>query len=245
MQIHTMTKVRPLTFSPTHVGAFGTGWQPAPRGMAFGLMQRLGEHHPGTLTHSVQVARLTLLMWALAPAWLGPREGVMLSGLLHDIGKLFVPSELLSADHRLSDAEFAVMAEHPGRGALLLRQMGFADGVVAAAHEHHERWSGDGYPTGRPAKLLSPLSRAVATADAFSAMIEPRSYCRALTVEQGLAELAACRGGQFDPATVDLLHTGMEGWARQAKPEPGRWLDAELDRPKRRSPCHRQNGGQS
>lgn len=210
MQISTVRSPPTPAFSLTDVGAFGTRVRAAALGTALELLDQLGAHHAGTVMHSVQVARLTLVMWAAAPAWLGPYETVMLSGLLHDVGKLFIPRDILASTHTLTDAEFAVMREHPGRGAMLLEQLGFSDEVVAAARDHHERWSGNGYPSGRAARLLPPLSRAVATADAFSAMIGPRPYRRTLTIQQALAELTACRGTQFDPTTVDLLHAGME-----------------------------------
>lgn len=231
MQINAALRSTTPAFSLADAGAFGTRVQAAALGTAFGLLDQLNAHHPGTVAHSVRVARLTMAMWSAAPAWLGPYETVLLGGLLHDAGKLFVPSEILASDRKLSEAEFAVMREHPRRGAMLLDQLGFAEAVVAAARDHHERWSGGGYPSGRPSLLLSPLSRAVAAADAFSAMIEPdRPYRRTLTMEEALAEMDACRGTQFDPTTVDLLHAGMEAWIDQIPSVSAPGTDAEMAR---------------
>ena len=230
MQINAVMSLPTPAFSLADSGAFGTRVQAAALGTALGLIDRLSAHHPGTVMHSVQVARLTLVMWNVGPAWLGPHETVMLGGLLHDVGKLFVPKEILGSDRKLTPAEFAVMREHPRTGAVLLEQLGFSDGVVAAARDHHERWSGNGYPTGRAARLLSPLSRAVATADAFSAMIEPRPYRRTMTIAQALAEIANCRGTQFDPTTVDLLHAGIEAEGSPAINSPLAGIDYEITR---------------
>jgi putative nucleotidyltransferase with HDIG domain len=216
MRINAASTLPKHAFSLSDAGAFGTSVQAAALGTAFGLLDQMNAHHPGTVAHSVRVARLTMAMWSAGPTWLGPHETVLLGGLLHDAGKLFIPREILNADRKLTDAEFTAMRDHPRQGAALLEELGFADAVVAAARDHHERWSGAGYPTGRPSMLLSPLSRAVAAADAFSAMIEPdRLYRRSRTVAEALAEMDACRGTQFDPTTIDLLHAAMETWRDQ------------------------------
>lgn len=231
MQINASLPLATPAFSLADAGAFGTRVQAAALGTAFGLLDQLNAHHQGSVAHSVRVARLTMAMWSVAPAWLGPYETVLLGGLLHDAGKLFVPREILASDQKLTAAEFTVMRDHPRRGAVLLEHLGFDDAVVAAARDHHERWSGGGYPTGRPAMLLSPLSRAVAAADAFSAMIEPdRPYRRTLTMEEALTEMDACRGTQFDPTTVDLLHAGMDAWLDQAQPLSQPAMDAGMAR---------------
>lgn len=206
--------------------ACGTSLEVGTRHAALGLLSQLNAHHPGTGDHSVRVARLMIAMWSVDSTWLGLYETVLLAGLLHDAGKLFVDREILDANRKLTEAELAAMQDHSGQGAALLEELGFADAVVAAARDHHERWSGGGYPTGRPSSQLSPLSRALAAADAFSAMIEPhRAYRRPRTVPEALAEMNACRGTQFDPTAVDLLHAATDrqihkaGWV--SAPESG------------------------
>jgi putative nucleotidyltransferase with HDIG domain len=201
---------------------------------AFGLLSQLNAHHPGTGDHSIRVARLTIAMWSVDATWLCRYETVLLGGLLHDAGKLFVDREILDANRKLSEAESAAMQGHSGQGAALLEELGFADAVVTAARDHHERWSGGGYPTGRPSSQLSPLSRAVAAADAFSAMIEPnRSYRRPRTVAEALIEMNACRGTQFDPMAVDLLHAATDLQIHPTRAVAAPKSDAGMARPAR------------
>lgn len=185
---------------------------------ALDLLKRLRAHHPATARHSQQVSRLALMMRDEAPDGLGAPMTVTLGGLLHDVGKLYVPLEILTAERKLGEAEFMEMQQHARRGAALLEEMNFSDEVVAVARNHHERWSGNGYPSGLPSRHLSALSRAVAVADAFSAMIEPRSYSRRLTQAEALAELRAGRGTQFDPVMVDLLHAAIAAWSGVRQP---------------------------
>jgi putative nucleotidyltransferase with HDIG domain len=180
---------------------------PALRGEAAGaLLERLRAHHAPTAAHSIRVARVLMALWGGAPDRLGDAETALMAGALHDIGKLFVPAGTLGSGRGLAPAELVAIRAHPETGARVLASLGFPPAVVAAARGHHERWDGGGYPSGRPASELHPLTRAVAVADSFVAMVEPgRAYRAPLTREAALAEVARCRGTQFDPAAADLL----------------------------------------
>jgi putative nucleotidyltransferase with HDIG domain len=170
------------------------------------LLDQLGRHHVASLAHSRRVARVLLAICGAAPERFPDPGTVLLAGLLHDVGKLEVPAATLGSGGALSQAEFALVRRHPEAGAELLQELGFAAAVVAAARDHHERWDGRGYPAGRPGALLDPLSRALAVADSFVAMVEPgRAYRAPLDQAAALAEIARCRGTQFEPAAADLL----------------------------------------
>lgn len=175
-------------------------------GATLALIDQLRRHHPPTAAHSVRVSRALMAMWARDPGRLGDPELVLMAGALHDIGKLFVPAATLGSGRRLDGAEFEAVRQHPSTGAGVLSSLGFPEEVAAAARGHHERWSGGGYPTGCLAETLSPLTRAVAVADAFVAMVEPgRAYRAPMTKAAALDEIAACSGSHFDPVAAETL----------------------------------------
>ncbi|MBO1078197.1 HD-GYP domain-containing protein [Roseomonas haemaphysalidis] len=195
------------------------------------LLAALRTHHPASADHSIRVATVLLAMASTPAAQLGEPALVVAAGLMHDLGKLFLPVSLLDAARGLTAEETVAMRAHPGTGAETLTALRFPDAVVAAARDHHERWLGGGYPSGCRGITLSPLSRAVCVADAFVAMIEPgRSYRPRLTVAQALTEVEACSGTQFDPGFAAVLVQGL-GPAFQQElgldAAPGRWQPRE------------------
>jgi putative nucleotidyltransferase with HDIG domain len=197
-----------LTQQVLAVASPGDGFvTPDRRGRATrALLEQLRRHHAPTALRSVRVARVLTAMAEPAPELLGDAETVLLAGALHDIGKLFVPAELLGSARGLSVEDWAAVRCHPEAGARLLTSLGFPPLVICAARDHHERWDGGGYPSGKPSSGMHPLARAVAVADAFVAMVEPqRTYRPPMTREAALAEIARCRGTQFEPAAADLL----------------------------------------
>jgi HD-GYP domain-containing protein (c-di-GMP phosphodiesterase class II) len=103
-----------------------------------------------------------------------------------------------------------MIQRHPEAGASVLRKLGFSDQVVAVARDHHERWGGGGYPSGRRADGTDVLARVIAVADSYVAMVEPgRHYRRRIENQAALREIVACRGTQFDPVAADLLVAAM------------------------------------
>lgn len=174
------------------------------------LLATIRRHHPATANHSVRVATVLLAMWSHRPDGLGDMAEVVAAGLLHDLGKIFLPTSLLDAARRLDQQETRMMRAHPVTGAETLAALRYPEAVQAAARDHHERWQGGGYPTGRAGTALSPLARAICVADSFVAMIEPgRAYRRHLSVAEALREIQDCSGTQFDPEFAALLVEGL------------------------------------
>jgi putative nucleotidyltransferase with HDIG domain len=191
------------------------------------LLAALRRHHPTSADHSIRVATVLLAMSTCARGALGDPALVVAAGLMHDLGKLFLPVSLLDAARGLTRAELKAMRAHPVTGAETLAALRFPEPVVAAARDHHERWQGGGYPSGGRGEMLPALSRAVCVADSFVAMIEPgRVYRPRLTVAEALAEVESCSGSQFDPGFARLLVEGL-GPAFQQElgldAAPGRW----------------------
>ncbi|MCX4780962.1 HD-GYP domain-containing protein [Streptomyces sp. NBC_01264] len=141
-------------------------------------------------------------------------EVVRIAGILHDVGKLGVPTRLLRKDGPLTPEERRIIELHPEYGHEMVRGIGFLGEARAAILHHHERVDGSGYPYGLTGEQIPVLARVVAVADAFDAMTSTRSYSRARPVPVALAELERCAGAQFDPDMVRALveAIGRQGW---------------------------------
>ncbi|WP_051893191.1 HD-GYP domain-containing protein [Streptomyces erythrochromogenes] len=141
-------------------------------------------------------------------------EVVRIAGILHDVGKLGVPTRLLRKDGPLTPQERRIIELHPEYGHEMVRGIGFLGEARSAILHHHERVDGTGYPYGLTGEQIPVLARVVAVADAFDAMTSTRSYSRARPVPTALAELERCAGAQFDPAMVRALTDaiGRHGW---------------------------------
>ena len=124
------------------------------------------------------------------------------SSVLHDVGKIQTPDDLLGAPHELSVDQFDVIKQHCIDGeAMLGDAMFFATGRVVA-REHHERWDGTGYPDGKSGEDISLAARIVAVADVFDALTSKRPYKEAWSSERGIAAIEADSGKHFDPGVV-------------------------------------------
>jgi putative nucleotidyltransferase with HDIG domain len=147
-------------------------------------------------------------------------EMLRFAGMLHDIGKLSVPTTLLAKDGPLTPDERAVIQSHPVRGVDMVREIDFLEEAYNAIMHHHERFDGRGYPAGLAADRIPVYARIIAVADAFDCMTSTRSYRRARTVDEAVAELWHCAGTQFDPAMVRGLVSALA--AAEARGEPWR-----------------------
>ncbi len=127
---------------------------------------------------------------------------VHIAGLVHDVGKIGVPEAVLSKPGRLTDDEYEMIKKHPEIGVRILRDIPNFDDIIPGVMSHHERFDGNGYPQ-RLAGLDIPLfGRIVGIADAFDAMSSTRTYRRALSSSDVLAEMQRCAGTQFDPDLI-------------------------------------------
>ncbi|MFI2375942.1 HD domain-containing phosphohydrolase [Streptomyces sp. NPDC018964] len=155
-------------------------------------------------------------------------EVLRFAGILHDVGKLGVPTRLLTKNGPLTPEERRVIELHPEYGHEMVRGISFLGEARAAVLHHHERLDGAGYPYGLTGSQIPESARVVAVADAFDAMTSTRSYSRARPVSVALEELRRCAGTHFDPRMVAALirAIGRDGWhpavtADEARPAPG------------------------
>jgi HD domain len=172
-----------------------------------------------TRGHSDRVSRGSVMI-AREIGMRGERvEAIRYAGMLHDVGKLGVPTRVLQKNGKLTEAEYAAIQLHPIRGLDIVREIGFLDEALAGIMHHHERIDGRGYPMGLAGDEIPEFARVLAVADAFDSMTSNRSYRGARPVAEAIAELRKWAGTQFDPAFVDAFVAAVkrEGWHR---PEP-------------------------
>lgn len=150
-------------------------------------------------------------------------EVLRFAGILHDVGKLGVPTRLLRKDGPLTPEERRVIELHPEYGHEMVRGISFLGEARSAILHHHERLDGSGYPYGLRGTQIPESARVVAVADAFDAMTSTRSYRRARPVDAALEELKRCAGAQFDPRMVAALARALDryGWHPAVTAEDG------------------------
>ena len=122
--------------------------------------------------------------------------------LLHDIGKIGIPLEILNKPGKLSDEERKILQSHTEEGYEIARSNNELRGIADEIRHHHERWDGKGYPDGLSRESIPLLSRVIAVVDAYDAMTNNRSYRHAISASKAMAELRRCAGSQFDPFIV-------------------------------------------
>jgi HD-GYP domain-containing protein (c-di-GMP phosphodiesterase class II) len=132
-------------------------------------------------------------------------ERIAHAALLHDVGKLAVPDEILHKRGALTPAEWAVMAEHPVAGERILLRIPDLVAIAPVVRHEHEHWDGTGYPDRLRERKIPIGSRIILACDAYHAMLTDRPYRDALTPPEAKAELRRGAGRQFDPDVVDAL----------------------------------------
>jgi putative nucleotidyltransferase with HDIG domain/PAS domain S-box-containing protein len=168
------------------------------------LSSAVGKRDPYTTDHQ---RRVTILACAIAKE-MGLTEeqvnGIRLAGMLHDIGKLAVPSEILSKPTRLSEAEFTIIKTHPRVASDILKAIEFPWPISDIVLQHHERIDGSGYPLGLSEKNILLETRILSVADVVEAISSHRPYRPAYSLEYTLEEISKNKGVIYDPNVVDV-----------------------------------------
>ena len=158
---------------------------------------------PYTVGHERRVAEIAVVIGAQLGFDARRQEGLRVAGHLHDIGKITIPSEILSKPGRLSAIELQLIKGHSQASYDVLKEVEFPWPVARVALEHHERMDGSGYPQGLKGEAILLESRIMAVADVIEAMASHRPYRPGLGVEAALAEIERGRGSAYDPQVAD------------------------------------------
>jgi putative two-component system response regulator len=159
-------------------------------------------------TTSGHVQRVQQLAMELAEALSWRAEALVVlefGALLHDIGKILVPREILNKPGRLDPAEWEVLKRHPQDGAHMLGGVDHLRAAVPYVLYHHERWDGTGYPTRLAGTAIPIEGRLLGVVDAYDAMTNRRPYQAPVTSQAAAAEILAGRGRQFDPVIAEVF----------------------------------------
>ncbi len=167
------------------------------------LLVGLDAKDPYTFGHSMRVGHYGAILARHMKLAEDVVEQVRHAGMLHDIGKMAIPDNILNKRGRLSIGETFTIQRHPVLGSSMLTQVQVAGCARDWVLHHHERWDGTGYPDGLGGEEIPLETRIVSVVDAYDAMTSDRPYRRAMSHEEALAEIAEEAGTQFDPLVVE------------------------------------------
>jgi len=159
---------------------------------------------PYTAGHQQRVSQLTKAIAKELNLSQDKIEGIRVASLIHDIGKISVPTEILSKSTTLSDIEFSLIKEHSRIGYDILKAIDFSYPVANIVLQHHEKINGSGYPGGLKGDEILLEAKIICVADVVEAMSSHRPYRPALGIDVALEEITRNRGTLYDPEVVDV-----------------------------------------
>lgn len=163
-----------------------------------------------TRGHSENVAELAVNIAEAMDLSKPEVDSVYWAGLVHDIGKLLIPLEVLNKEGKLTKSEYEVIKEHPVLGSNALSSSSSLKKIAKYVRHHHERWDGRGYPDGLSENEIPLVSQILCAADAWDAMRSKRTYRNSLSYEQALSEIKTNKGSQFAPKIVEAALEVLE-----------------------------------
>ena len=163
-----------------------------------------------TSGHSKRVAEYARMLAARMGKSKKEQEEIYQAGLLHDVGKIRIPEDIINKTGKLTEEEFNIIKIHPVTGFHILRGISNSSMIAVGSKYHHERFDGKGYPNGLAGTQIPEVARILGVADSYDAMTSNRSYRKALPQEVVKEELRKGRGTQFDPDIADVMLQLME-----------------------------------
>ncbi len=191
-----------------------------------GLVLAIDRKDRYTKLHSEDVAAYALFLAGRLGLPDEMRESLRIAALLHDVGKIGIPDDILRKPGRLTPYEYEIVKQHVALGDLLIRGVPNVEQIREGVRYHHERWDGQGYMVGLSGENIPLIARILSVADSFSAMTTNRPYRKALPAERALEELRSVAGTQLDGDLVDAFARGME--TDPNAPLPGATRSASL-----------------
>ena len=167
------------------------------------IVNTIDEKDPFSKGHSIRVAKYSVEIARRMD--LANLDKIYIIALLHDIGKIGIPDDILKRVGRLLPDEYALMKQHTEFGRMILSQVTSVPGITEGAKYHHEHYDGSGYNEGLRGESIPLIGRIIGVADAYDAMTSPRSYRRGLSKAEAINELNRCAGTQFDPNVARIM----------------------------------------
>jgi putative nucleotidyltransferase with HDIG domain len=175
-----------------------------------GLINALEARDEHTANHSVKVRCYAMLIAKEMNLLQATVEHIGRAAMLHDIGKIGLPDNVLLKEGALTETEWQLVRRHPIMSVRIMEGMEFLDQEIPAVRYHHERFDGGGYPEGLAGSSIPLGARILAVADSFDAMVSSRVYREGMGVEAALEEIRAHSGTQFDPAVVEAFFQAVQ-----------------------------------
>ena len=171
-------------------------------GTLHAMSSTIDARDPYTQGHSERVARLSFELAKILGLSVEATHEIYLAGILHDIGKIGIPDNVLLKNGALTDEEYAIIKKHPEIGYRIVERLGHLQFTLPGVLYHHERWDGRGYPSGLAGHAIPLMARIMAVADAFDAMTSSRPYRNAMPVEKARGIILSGAGEQWDAEIV-------------------------------------------
>ena len=169
------------------------------------LANTIDAKDPYTNGHSLRVAKYSKEIAKRAGKTKQEQKEIYQMALLHDIGKIGVPDDIINKDTRLTEEEYAAIRKHPAIGSDILKTIEEIPDIMIGARWHHERYDGHGYPDGLAGTEIPEIARIIGVADAYDAMTSKRSYRNILAQDVVRSEIERGKCTQFDPVFADIM----------------------------------------
>ena len=169
------------------------------------LVDSIDRADPSQAGHASRVAALSTMLGSSIGMGVKELRALRVAALLHDVGKILVPTEILSKNGPLTSSETVEMRRHVVYGGAILSRIPVLAFAASTARWHHERWDGLGYPDRLVGHAIPLYARIVAVADALDAMTSVRAYSPAISLAEAYEELESESGAQFDPLIVSAV----------------------------------------
>lgn len=174
-------------------------------GTIHALAKAVDAKSPWTAGHSERVTAIAVELGQIMGLPQQELEQLQVGGLLHDIGKIGVYEALLDKPGKLTEKEFALVREHPAKGAEILKPIKAYENIIPIVAQHHECYDGSGYPCGLAGSEIVQTARIMAVADVFDALFSDRPYRKGWDIKEVMQHICAKAGSSFDPAVVTAL----------------------------------------
>ncbi|KJS02447.1 MAG: PAS/PAC sensor protein [Peptococcaceae bacterium BRH_c4a] len=200
--VHDWKHIRPTVAPSSHLET------------VYAFAEAIGARDCYTMGHSEKVAEYSRLIAERMGMDQQTVDLAYMCGVVHDVGKIGIPEEILNKKSPLSSEEYKLIMGHSIMGASILSHISWLEDIIPVIEAHHEKFNGTGYPRGLKGDEIPLLSRILAVSDAFDAMTSDRSYRKAFPLEKALDELVRNAGIQFDPTIVDIFIEMLKEYAQ-------------------------------